>query len=96
MSVSTHIDGPWTAKNSSGGSQMFSHSVLDSSGSMVAHCFSAISPLIAAAPELLEELEEVQDLLSDMACRDHHEVTEKKIYTRLDRVEALIAKAKGE
>lgn len=59
-------------------------------------CSRGNDALVITAPELLEELEKVQDLLSMLACMDHREDIEQKIYTQLDSMEHLIAKAKGE
>jgi len=97
MTGYTSINKPWAAKNSGGVSPIISHSVLDSNGDIIAHCFSAFSPLIAAAPELLEELENANALIAILRSflgpdNDYYAL----INEHMAKSAPLIAKAKGE
>lgn len=94
--MSEYTKGPWK-EDGTEYCHRLSHGVVNGDEDVViAHCDSENLSLIAAAPELLEELVAVQDLLSMLACMDHATEVEQKLYSRLNSVEALIAKAKGE
>ncbi len=87
MENPTHTPGPWAV-----GSNGASTKIVDADGKAVA----MITPrrgawngdLLAAAPELLESLKDLENILSCKPCdRDEHKL--------LDAARAAIAKAKG-
>lgn len=82
---------PWTAKSENGGSYIFDHTILSAKEEEMAHCNKEEAALIAAAPELLEELTEALDTL-EWLCSIHNNLN---IDSDIARMKSLISKAKS-
>lgn len=113
MSTTTKFSGPWHVVNDSQGFDNIHHAPADDgdTGDIVATCYqdSEHVRLIAAAPELYEELTEARTTLSVLRtqimveigrCPDPSESrwegVPEKLKERIDGIDAALAKARGE